>query len=99
MSGTKAGSMKAAATIKKRYGKDFYSRIGAKGSKLSRTGGFASTKVGTDGLTGPERARIVGAEGGRNGSRLGIKSKKRPDSKPVVHVWEGNEIKVIKEEE
>lgn len=64
ISGTKAGGLKARATNTKRYGEEFYSRIGQKGGKVSRGGGFASDKITKDGLTGPERARLFGALGG-----------------------------------
>lgn len=68
MPGTVEGGKKAAATTKKRHGKDFYSRIG----KLSGTkiGGFASKKIGKDGLTGRQRARIVGRAGGLISKRM-----------------------------
>ncbi len=56
MAGTKAGGQKAAATNKAKHGSDFYAKIGAKGGKLGRTGGFAAN---------PELARIAGAKGGR----------------------------------
>lgn len=56
MAGTKAGGRKAAATNKKRYGSDFYARIGAKGGRNGNTGGFAAN---------PELAKIAGAKGGR----------------------------------
>jgi uncharacterized protein len=56
MSGTKKGGELAANTNKKRYGKNFYERIGAMGGKISRGGGFAAN---------PELARIAGAKGGR----------------------------------
>ena len=36
MAGTKAGGMAAAATNKKKYGSDFYAKIGAKGGRVSR---------------------------------------------------------------
>ena len=55
MAGTKAGGMKAAATNKAKHGSDFYAKIGAKGGKLGRTGGFAAN---------PELARIAGRKGG-----------------------------------
>lgn len=74
MSGTKKGGEKAAKTNLERHGKDFYSRIGARGGHNGHTGGFASDKVGADGLTGYERARIVGAKGGRVSTRAGIKT-------------------------
>jgi general stress protein YciG len=48
--------MKAAATNKAKHGADFYAKIGAKGGKLGKTGGFAAN---------PELARIAGAKGGR----------------------------------
>ena len=41
MAGTKAGGLKAAATNKAKYGKDFYSRIGKKGGKI---GGLKSKR-------------------------------------------------------
>lgn len=56
MAGTKDGGKAAASTNKKRYGKDFYAKIGAMGGKKSRTGGFAANR---------ELARIAGAKGGR----------------------------------
>lgn len=56
MAGTVTGGQKAAATNKSKYGSDFYAKIGAKGGKLGKTGGFAAN---------PELARIAGAKGGR----------------------------------
>ena len=56
MSGTKAGGMKAAATNKAKYGKEFYARIGKKGGQNGHTGGFAAN---------PALARVAGAKGGR----------------------------------
>jgi general stress protein YciG len=56
MAGTKAGGQAAAATNKKKYGSDFYAKIGAKGGKLGRTGGFYANR---------ELARKAGALGGR----------------------------------
>jgi general stress protein YciG len=55
MAGTKAGGLKAAA---KNLQKDpnFYAKIGAKGGRNGRTGGFAAN---------PDLARIAGAKGGR----------------------------------
>lgn len=43
--------------------------IGAKGGKLSTTGGFASDKVGADGMTGRQRSIICGRIGGRKSKR------------------------------
>lgn len=64
MSGTRAGGLKAAKKNKELKGEDFYKHIGAKGGRLGKTGGFASDKVGKDGLTGRERARKAGSRGG-----------------------------------
>lgn len=73
MAGNKGGGKKAAATNVKRHGEDYYRKIGALGGKKGRTGGFASDKVGEDGLTGRERAMIAGAEGGRISRRSKLK--------------------------
>ena len=54
-------------TMQERYG-DITGKmqeIGAAGGRNSNNGGFASKKVGSDGLTGAERAVRVGAVGGR----------------------------------
>ena len=56
MAGTKAGGQAAAATNKTKYGSDFYAKIGAKGGKLGKTGGFYANR---------ELARKVGVMGGR----------------------------------
>lgn len=69
MAGTKIGGLKAARTNTTKYGKDFYAEIGRKGGRLGKTGGFASTLVGKDGLTGRERARLAGKEGGKISKR------------------------------
>lgn len=55
MSGTKAGGAKARETNYKKYGKDFYKRIGTIGGKKGHTGGFAAN---------PQLARIAGRKGG-----------------------------------
>ena len=75
MAGTKAGALKSRATI---LAKDpeFYKRIGQKGGQNGRTGGFACTEVGNDGLTGAERAKIAGAKGGKISRRGSSKVKK-----------------------
>jgi general stress protein YciG len=56
MAGTKQGGQAAAATNKKKYGKDFYARIGASGGKKGHTGGFYANR---------DLARQAGARGGR----------------------------------
>ncbi len=65
MAGTIDGGKKAALVNKRRYGEDFYQRLGRMGGRISRTGGFASLIIGKDGLTGKQRARIAGAKGGK----------------------------------
>jgi hypothetical protein len=56
MAGTVDGGKRAALTNKKKYGKDFYGKIGAIGGRKGRTGGFFANR---------ELARIAGAKGGR----------------------------------
>lgn len=57
----------------KKYGPDFYKRIGSKGGANGKgpgyKGGFASNEVGEDGLTGRERAKLAGAVGGKRSRR------------------------------
>ena len=64
MAGTKAGGLKAKV---RNLAKDpnFYKKIGAKGGRNGKTGGFASDVVGEDGLTGRQRAKLAGAKGGK----------------------------------
>ena len=73
MAGNIDGGKAAAKRNMELYGSDFYARIGAMGGVKGRTGGFASNKVGTDGLTGRQRAAKAGKEGGRI-SRRGKKA-------------------------
>lgn len=68
MAGTKAGGMAAAATNKAKYGPDFYAKIGAKGGKLGRTGGFFANR---------DLARKAGQKGGR----ISRRSKAAPKSR------------------
>lgn len=48
---------------------DFFRNIGRKGGIRGHSGGFASEKVGKDGLTGYERARLAGQKGGHISKR------------------------------
>lgn len=93
MPGTKAGSLKAQATMKKKYGKEylnFYRKIGQIGGRLGRTGGYASDKVGKDGLTGYERAAMCGSKGGsrsKRGPGSIVKSKIVPNKEKIVQLY------------
>ncbi len=55
MAGTVEGGRAAARKNKAKYGQDFYARIGAKGGRKGRTGGFYANR---------ELARKAGAIGG-----------------------------------
>ena len=66
MPGTKAGGMKARATLIKRYGKDYYVNMGKKGGMRGHTGGFASN---------PALARVAGKKGGTISKRQGERVK------------------------
>lgn len=60
MAGTVEGGKAAAATNKRKYGPDFYGKIGALGGKKGHTGGFYADR---------ELARLAGATGGRISKR------------------------------
>lgn len=60
MAGTVSGSKGAAATNKEKYGEDFYSKIGSKGGRNGRTGGFHKNR---------ELAVIAGRRGGLKSKR------------------------------
>lgn len=78
MVGTKAGGLKAAATNKKRHGKDFYALIGARGGRNGHVGGFSSN---------PALARLAGAKGGSNSSRKGVKNGQSKVKRQYKPVW------------
>lgn len=56
MAGTRIGGLKAAVTVKAKYGDDFYKNIGCVGGRKGHTGGFAAD---------PMLAKIAGSKGGR----------------------------------
>ena len=64
MAGTLAGGRKLSATIRAKYGDNFWKEQGAIGGRNSNNGGFASEKLNKNGLTGAEQARLSGAKGG-----------------------------------
>lgn len=74
MSGSREGGRKAAATNKKKYGKDFYANIGRKGGRKSHpeTRYFAMH---------PEVAKNAGAKGGRTSKRGPAKDTRAPHIK------------------
>lgn len=49
--------------------RNWYRQIGQRGGRASNHGGFASNKIGEDGLTGRERASVFGAVGGKKSKR------------------------------
>lgn len=69
MAGTVDGGKAAARTNKAKWGADFYTKIGAKGGKKGKTGGFYANR---------ERARLAGAKGGTI-SRRGFRAIKQDD--------------------
>lgn len=81
MAATRAGGLKAAKTVKERYGEDHYKKIGAVGGKISKGGGFAYNK---------EIAKLAGKLGGLK-SRKG-KSITALDKKKIAEIE-----KIIKE--
>lgn len=60
MSGSRSGGLKAAETNKKRYGRDWYKKIGKIGGQNGHTGGFAAN---------PELAKRAGSIGGKLSKR------------------------------
>lgn len=99
MTGTKEGARKTAETNRRKYGDDFYARIGSIGGRNGHSGGFASTEVGADGMTGFERARIAGIKGGLMSTRLGIKNGEAKLEKKYYEPWKGKENELIQTEE
>lgn len=67
MAGNADGGKKASATIKEKYGENFYKRIGKIGGQNGHTGGFFADR---------ELARTAGSKGGRI-------SKRRPNVESV----------------
>lgn len=63
MAGTKAGGKAAAETNKRKYGEDFYEKIGTLGGKNGNTGGFFANR---------ELARIAGSKGGTISKRTKV---------------------------
>lgn len=66
MAGTKEGGKKAAATVKTKYGDNWYAKIGKRGGQNGHTGGFATMDEETGEYLLAKRA---GAIGGRISKR------------------------------
>lgn len=75
MAGNKIGGLKAAATNKARYGKDWYARIGKIGGQNGHTGGFAAN---------PELAKEAGRKGGTISKRGPAKYPHLSDKEYVI---------------
>lgn len=85
MSGTKAGGHAAYQTNISKYGRDFYAKIGSKGGKLGKTGGFAAKKDCTNqycayrNLLGRREehyvAQCAGVKGGSRSRRPSLKGR------------------------
>lgn len=60
MAGNTIGGLKAAATNRKKYGREFYTKIGALGGKAGTTGGFYANR---------KLASIAGRKGGLSSKR------------------------------
>lgn len=69
MPGNRIGGLKASATNKARYGKDWYAKIGRKGGQNGHTGGFAAN---------PELAKEAGRKGGTISKRGPAKNPRTP---------------------
>ncbi|MDE2106730.1 MAG: hypothetical protein KGL39_56465 [Patescibacteria group bacterium] len=80
MAGTHAGGKKSEATIKAKYGKDFYKKLGKMGGSAK---GFASEKVDKNGLTGFQRAKIYGSVAGQISRRNAAKAIGGLENEPV----------------
>jgi general stress protein YciG len=77
MAGTIFGGWKASETNKRKYGEDFYVRIGKLGGGAPYSGlkGFAAN---------PKLASKAGKRGGHKSSRLGIKNGQGKKYRPVA---------------
>ena len=71
MPGNREGGKKTAKKVKARLGDDFYKKIGAKGGRKSRNGGFAkNVKCNCDVISEPHLTQnCAGIKGGRKGKR------------------------------
>lgn len=85
MAGTKAGAKKAVASIKEKYGEDYFQRIGRKGGQNGHTGGFAYDH---------ELAVRAGAIGGKKSRRGPAKNKRVKIAVECLNAEQEDDIKV-----
>lgn len=85
MAGTKAGAKKAVASIKEKYGEDFYREIGRKGGQNGHTGGFAYDH---------ELAVRAGTIGGKKSRRGPAKNKRVEIDVEFLHAEQEEDIEV-----
>lgn len=84
-------------TMQERYGgvTEKMQEIGAIGGRNSNNGGFASKKVGSDGLTGQQRAKKAGKKGG-SVSKLKpkvVEQPVEPVEEPKTSIWDRLRVK------
>lgn len=66
MSGTKEGARKRLEKLRKEHDPEWFKQNASKAGKAGGNGkGYASEKVGKDGLTGRQRAALAGKKGGQ----------------------------------
>jgi len=83
MAGSTAGGRAAAAGNKKKYGADFYAKIGAKGGRLGRTGGTYGDS---------EWAGQIGSIGGKRSKRGYKLVGENPDGLKYIYKMTGTEV-------
>lgn len=69
-------SKRIAAKTRRKYGEDYFAKIGRKGGKKGWRGkGFASELLDKNGMSGYERAAKAGSKGGKKSRRGSSKNK------------------------
>jgi general stress protein YciG len=84
MAGTTEGGQSARDTNTKRYGPDYYRRIGAIGGRKGTTGGFYANR---------ELAREAGQRGGRKSKRTYTNPQREAKSKMMKQLWADYKLK------
>ena len=96
MAGTIAGGKKAAETNIKKYGEDFYKKIGHIGGSNGTTGGFASGLLCDCDYTEDlhKKARCAGQKGGRVSRRGKAKPKTEPQKSLIKQIMEKIDVRL-----